>query len=294
MSKVQRTDSVCEITVDPQSLHPIPTDHPHKTPSLQTSTATLTRSSSAVPTAAASALPTTSPQTKSPKVIDVDEEVLKKLIKEGGYNFPPLSIGKALSDMWWEVVTCTPLPSKQATASYVLATVNVLIDTGGEIILPQESKMQVTFKMQEQEILRLCFLRDRLCTELAASDFHYDFDKWVAEKVIKRHGVEMQPAVRACAVFNMMFTDSTVPLPRRFRLFFCKRPHTPLLRKEGVLIEENHNCMVVPTNKEGFSYELRIRIFDVSNAMMRGEEKKSKKEPIVVELPDDFPESQLF
>lgn len=294
MSKIQRTDTVCEVTTDPKTLHPIPAEHPHKTPSLQIAQATLTRSSSTVPAAAASDPHTTSPQTKSPKVIDVDEEVLKKLIKEGGYNFPPLSIGKALSDMWWEVVTCTPLPSKQATASYVLATVNVLIDAGGEIILPQEKKMQVTFKMQEQEILRLCFLRDRLCTELAASDFHYDFDKWVAEKVIKRHGVEMQPAVRACAVFNTMFTDASIPLPRRFRLFFCKRPHTPLLCKEGVLIEENHNCMVVPTNKEGFSYELRIRIFDISNAMMRGDVVKSKKDPIVVELPDDMPESQLF
>ena len=282
--------------MDPHSLHPIPADHPHKTPIPQTTPATLTRSSSTVPAteAAVSALRTTSLQSKSSKVIDVDEEVLKKLIKEGGYNFPPLSIGKALSDMWWELVTCTPLPSKQATATYVLATVNVLIDAGGEIILPQESKMQVTFKMQEQEILRLCFLRDRLCTELAASDFHYDFDKWVAEKVIKRHGVEMQPAVRACAVFNMMFTDSTLPLPRRFRLFFCKRPHTPLSHKGGVLIEENHNCMVVPTNKEGFSYELRIRIFDISNAMMRGDDKKCKKDPIVVELPEDVPESQLF
>ena len=276
MQKVQRTESVPEITVSPEALQTLPADHPRK------------KAVSSV--AAEKDLPTTTSVQNMMKIkneINMCEDVFKKLQKEtGAFQFLPLSSGKALLNLWWEVTDCRPAESKKGSSeSWFYITTNILLDIGGNIVLPQNSCMKFTFKVNFLDVLRMCYLYEAFSAALRACAGWLSFDSWLVERqkelpsgqVVSESGVVM-------SLYRKTFAEE-LPVPRTFRPFFSKSAHNTVIFPENVIVQENRNCVVCETSKPDFKYEIRIRLFNISDAMLREKCKKFEEE---------FPESQVF
>lgn len=254
--------------MDPSTLHQIPAEHPHKTPQ-----------PSSLTTSAAGESDRLSISTMEPvrlrTEIDMVEDIFKKLQKEtGAYQFVPLSSGKYLANIWWEVLDCRVAEQKRGTSDpWFYITTNILLDIGGNIVLPQNRQMRFTFKISPLDLLRICYLMERCVDELSGCLSPKDFDSWMRRK---EEGVQAGHALTEVQSVTSLYKEifsMKVPLPRTFRLFFAKVPHSKVIFPDGVIVEENRSAVVCDTSKPDFKYEIRIRIVNISDAMMREENK---------------------
>lgn len=241
-----------------------------------------------IPQEEVSGLPSSSEEKKKklPTLIDVTEDVFKRIRKEMGlFKFIPLSTGK-LQDLWWRPTQVSLVERSKGLSPQMLNVhTEILIDSCPNLIAPITKNMEAVFRTDVEELLTIAFLIDRIMKELHSEKI-IKYDVWMHE-MCKRFRCE-DPAnpnpIFAKQVMEFIMGLACTRVPKTFQLFLCKKPTWTYVFPSGCSYGENRNS--IPREApSGFKYEYRGRFFicDV---------------PEIEELSDDddlaYPESQSY
>ena len=207
--------------------------------------------------------PSTTPKKNEPVSLD---DVLKKLRKDSGYNFIPLSSGKYLSNVWWEIIDCQVSDARYSTGMpMLLLTTKIFLDVAGETPKMDEIFMETKFRCSAEEILHICYLKDRVMRELH-SERTYSYEEWSRRMLqICRFSDCECDSDFANRVFKYVQKQVITRIPKRFRILFCKRPHNTIIGMPENKVETNMNSMLCEAKgKNVFYYEFKANIFIIS------------------------------
>lgn len=270
--KVQRTESVAVIpTPAPEeTAFEAPESHPRKTPQAI--------SSSESPVEGSNPPTTLAPSAKARNGYDIAEDIIKKLRKENGtYDFIPLSCGRGMSDVYWEVTGCKPMESKRSSG-WFLISVRVYVDCGGDVLLHQNTIVQQTFKVDINDLMKICYLRmilyKQLFPELTKSfetpsldddgiSGWVPYDNWEHLMLLKMNSSTGVTPEVALSIYKKVFEDVDEygrRLPPGCKILFSKRPLGKVVYPPGVFISQDRNSVTCDGGK-GFKYVIRVRIF---------------------------------
>lgn len=286
-SKVQRTETVQEATMSPASIHPLPTEHPHKEPLPPTQN-------------------TYSEEVRdrrSIKTIDLERDVQDKLEKKNGRPiFVPLAAG-AFIDLWWSIIGIEMAQWKKADEAnaYFYIHTRYFIDN-------REFHMkEVTFQVSFDDLLHLLymfdttihFIRSRTLKLGAVTDVSSPFSEWLeltTNEVLKRHPEHVRSTTpldtyKKSSRFMLELYDVVMndDIAKQWgaSIFFMKK----VSRTKVVSSEPLNSCSTVYIGEVtegksvGFKYEYKCRIFplffngEFDTAPSKGEREEDEEAP---------------
>lgn len=215
-------------------------------------------------------------------------EVVRKLRKDSGaYGFIPLSSGKYLGDVWWEPITCEVNETKRTDGvPWLLMTVRIFIDVAGLTVDIDNAEMSVKFRTSPDDLLRVCYIKDRLLRDLHSERIQYTFDEWYRVMAQEQKLCECSSnAEFAKKVFDHVCGLAITRLPGNFHVFMQKKGHTPIRGLDAMTTTPNRNSILCQaTGKVEFKYEFRTRFFVVCDEITL-----RKKESDESQYPESLP-----
>ncbi|MBO4531766.1 MAG: hypothetical protein J5767_14135 [Paludibacteraceae bacterium] len=205
-------------------------------------------------------------------------DIIKKMRKESGtFGFIPLSTGKYLNEVWWEPISCDVLENKKSYP-WMLLSVRILLDVAGLTPQVDDPMMNVKFKSSPDDVLRICYIKDRLMKDLHSERKRLSFKDWkgfiLRQCKMDERNTDLEIAK---AAFDYTMALAITRIPTNFRIFMQKKPHTAIKGIETVATTMNRNSILclAEGGKGDFYYEFKVRMFVVTEE----EEKKGKKPP---------------
>ncbi|MGF2525913.1 hypothetical protein ACQUW0_26660, partial [Ralstonia pseudosolanacearum] len=116
-----------------------------------------------------------------------------------------------------------------------------------------------------EEILHICYLKDRIMRELH-SERTYSYEDWSRRmlQICRFPDCECDSDF-ANRVFKYIQKQVITRIPKRFRILFCKRPHNSIVGMPETKVETNMNSMLCEAKgKNVFYYEFKANIFIIS------------------------------
>lgn len=231
-------------------------EHPHRAPS--------TQPASSVPMEEESDHPSSSTQRKLARPIDVVEDVMRRIKKEMGmFKFVPLSTGR-LQDLWWTPTQLDLIEKSRGATGQPSMNLHcqILMDSCPNMMNPYAKHMEVVFRTDINEVLKLSYLFDSVLRELH-SEKRLTYNSWLRlQRQMQRYSDEDLTASFAKKVTDGVLSQACTRVPNTFKVFFCKKPTSSYIFPAGCIQGENRNS-IGATASTGFKYEYRSRIFIV-------------------------------
>lgn len=262
-SKIQRTETVQEATMSPASIHPLPTEHPHRDPHPPTQS---TYSEEAR-------------DRRSIKTIDLENDVQNKLERKAGRpNFIPLAAGAYL-DLWWSIIGIEMASYKKVEDAHAYFYIHTRYFIDNRDFHMKELTFQVSF----DDLLHLLymfdttihFIRSRTLKMGAVTDVSSPFPEWLdlaTNEVLKRHPEHTKSSTpieeyKRSSRFMLDLYDVVMndDIARQWggSIFFMKK----VSKTRVVSSEPLNKCSTVYVGEVtegksvGFKYEYKCRIF---------------------------------
>ena len=171
---------------------------------------------------------------------------------------------------------------------WLLMTVKIFVDTAGNTADIDAREMEVKFRCDFAEVLRISFLRDRLMKDLH-SERVLSYEDWYRDVAGKCALSECESDAHfAKRVFDLTMALAITRIPRNFHVFFCKKPHQKFEGIEAVDTILNKNSMLCrASGKSDFYYEFRVRLFVIGDELVSSKKLKRLEEMDIV--PDSQP-----
>lgn len=244
--KVQRTESLADLTTSTMSLHPIPTEHPHKIPDVtaqKTSSVGKDRRST----------------DRSP--LDVEKSIKPSVEKDSGLPFfIPLSIGKNLGDLWWSIDELEFTTERFGRIKVFYTIDNSRLHLYRAIFRVSFEDMQHILYMFSMALIAISGEVDDDFTPPSESSWY----KEQRAKLEKEYQLEDfdWTSVKFFTLLNERLLKSPLAMKWKRKIFFAKKPHTRLLCKElGQESTVTRKYRATMNGENKFDYEIRCRIF---------------------------------
>lgn len=262
MRKVKKTESAAVLPQTLPETRMSEAEHPRKRPSsLPTTTEAEkdTRTSISQPTSTPT--PSESPAMKrSLNEVDVNKDIFHKVAaKSGGsFSFIPLSSGR-MADVWWRPLDCQIYEKLKGSAyPSLVIRVQLFIDSPGYCVSPFAKEMQMSFKGDPIEGMKIAYLYQSVQRELH-SEKKQTYDEWYRSFAAKFRVEEIGEAEFANIVLKEVLKEVTTRIPPSFGIFLCKKPSLTYENPEGVIMTPNRNSIECCA-RTGFRYEFRSRL----------------------------------
>lgn len=215
-------------------------------------------------------------------------EIVRKLRKDSGaYGFIPLSSGKYLGDVWWEPTACEVNETRKANGvPWLLMSVKIFIDVAGLTVDIDNAEMNVKFRTSPDDLLKVCYLKDRLMRDLHSERTQFTYDEWYRVMAQKLRMEDCaSDAEFAKKVFDHVLALAITRLPGNFHIFMQKKGHTAIKGLDAMSTSVNRNSILCEASgKVEFKYEFRTRFFVVCDEVTL-----RKKESDESQVPESLP-----